>query len=170
MSTQIDHNDGTVRQDDRGHEIPDPNPIEVPLGHKVPETLAQMFQRYVRVQFSEYAAQQGTETFDQADDFDHPEDLDPTTPYEVEFDPVLGKELTAADFMDPNRREWLKEQYLLAERNSIRAAERKEAIDQAYKDALKNAVQGRAAPAKGRHTPTPAEQLKAGPTGPDSAT
>lgn len=161
--TNIDHNTGEIRQDERGREIPDPKPMEVPLGHKQPETLAQMFQRYVRGQFSDYAAMHGLETFDQADDFEIPEDLDPSTPYETEFDPVLGRDLTAADFMNPEKRDWIRSQYLLAERNKIRADERQEKINQAYQEALKNAVQGRAAPAVGTHTPTLAEQLKAGP-------
>lgn len=129
--------DGVIRQDENGREVPDPRPVEMPLGMKRPETLAEQVQRLVRRQVSEYAAMHGHETFEEADDLEIDEDFDPSTPYELEFDPVLGREITAADFQDAQRREYLREQYLAAERNAIRAETRQEAIDEAYKASRK---------------------------------
>ncbi len=83
--------------DDNGHEIPDPNPVALPLGFKRPETLAEQIQRMVRTQVSDAALAGGAETFEDADDFDTGDDDDdePGTPYELEFDPVLGREISA---------------------------------------------------------------------------
>lgn len=156
----VDHETGEVRLDEEGREIPDPTPIELPLGMKRPETLAEQVQRLVRNQVSQYAAIHGHETFEEAEDFDIEDDLDPSTPYELEFDPVLGKELTPADFKDPEKREYLREQYLLAERNAIRAEARQEAINDAYKAAKKSGVKGAAPPSDASKPPkaAPAEQ------------
>lgn len=156
----VDQETGEVRLDEEGREIPDPTPIELPLGMKRPETLAEQVQRLVRNQVSQYAALHGHETFEEAEDFDIEDDLDPSTPYELEFDPVLGKELTPADFQDPEKREYLREQYLLAERNAIRADARKEAIDEAYKAAKKSGVKGAGPPSDAPKPPpaAPAEQ------------
>lgn len=143
----IDPVTGEFRLNERGEEIPDPTPIEVPAGMKRPETLAEQVQRLVRRQVSDYAALHGHETFEEADDLEMDDDFDPSTPYEVEFDPVLGRDLTAADFKDAQRREWLREQYLLAERNAIRAEERQEAINEAYKAARRKEVRQATSPA-----------------------
>lgn len=152
----IDQETGVVIQDENGHEIPDQTRLEVPLGFKRPETLAEQVQRLVRHSVSEYAALHGAETFDEADDLELEDDFDPSTPYEVEFDPVLGRDITAADFKDHQKREWLREQYLLAERNAIRAEERQEAIDQAYQASRKKAAPTPTAPA----APPPAKPLE----------
>lgn len=40
-----------------------------------------------------YAEQNGLESPEEADDFDCDEDFDPTSPWELEFDPVAGKEV-----------------------------------------------------------------------------
>lgn len=138
--SNIDPVTGEFRLNELGEEIPDPTPIEIPAGMKRPETLAEQVQRLVRRQVSDYAALHGHETFEEADDLEVDEDFDPFTPYETEFDPVLGRDITAADFKDAQKREWLREQYLLAERNAIRSEERQEAINEAYKAARRNAV------------------------------
>lgn len=86
--------------DARGWEVPDPRPVELPIGMTRPETVEQMIQRMVRGRLSDLAEEQGYETFDEANDFDvEDETFDPDTPYEVEFDPFLGREMTADDFM-----------------------------------------------------------------------
>jgi len=82
-----------------GRERPDPKPLEIPSGMKRPETLAEQVQRLVRTQISEEAAAQGFETFEESEDFDVDDDIsDPSTPYEVVFDPVLGQEISPAEF------------------------------------------------------------------------
>lgn len=90
-----------AKHDERGWEIPDPKPLSIPSGFKRPETLSEQVQRLIRHGLSDIAASQGFETFEDADDFDvEDEHLDPATPYEAEFDPVLGRDLTAAEFKE----------------------------------------------------------------------
>lgn len=85
--------------DAEGREIPDPRPLSLPLGFKRPETLTEQVQRLIRNSMSEYAALNDAETFDESDDFDIDDDpIDPETPYEMEFDPVLGREVSPAEF------------------------------------------------------------------------
>lgn len=84
-----------AKLDDNGHELPDPTPLTLPSGFKRPETLEAQIQRLVRGAISRQAAESGYETFEDADDFDIPDDTDdPFTPYEMEFDPILGREVS----------------------------------------------------------------------------
>lgn len=57
----------------KGEEIPDQTPIELPIGHKVPETLEQMIARMVRIH-SVAAIKEGLESFEDADDFETDEE------------------------------------------------------------------------------------------------
>lgn len=68
---------------ENGHEIPDPRPMAAPLHIRVPETLAQQIQRMVRSELSQRAADQGHETFEEADDFDVGDDEELSSPYEL---------------------------------------------------------------------------------------
>lgn len=89
------------RLDRNGHEVLDDTPMAIPAGFKRPETLAEQVQRLVRTTVSRQAEEAGFETFEESEDFDV-DDGDATdrgTPYETYFDPVLGKELTPAEFM-----------------------------------------------------------------------
>lgn len=136
----LNHATGEVRLDKEGREIPDPNPVEVPAGMKRPETLAEQVQRLVRTSISAHAALHGQESFEEADDFDIEDDFDPSTPYETHFDPVIGRDITPADFQNPEKRAYLREQYLLAERNAIRAEQTQEAINEAFQASKKTAT------------------------------
>jgi hypothetical protein len=121
-------------QDGRGWEVPDPTPVAIPVtGVKKPLPLAEQVARLVRSETWNRALADGAETFAEADDFDVEDDFDPRTPYETEFDPTLGREVTPADFQNPERRDELRQAYLVAERNAIRAEERQRAIDEAYR-------------------------------------
>ncbi len=80
--------------DKHGRELPDNTPIALPLGFKIPETLAEQIQRLIRNQVSVAASEGGAETFAESDDFDIDEDEDPQSPYEMTFDPVLGREVS----------------------------------------------------------------------------
>lgn len=85
----------------KGREMPDAKPMEIPVGFKRPETLAEQVQRLVRTQLSQEAAQSGLETFEEANDFDIADDpIEPGTPYEEEFDPVLGRGITPAEMRE----------------------------------------------------------------------
>lgn len=158
----LNHVTGEVRLDAEGREIPDPNPMEVPAGMKRPETLAEQVQRLVRTSISAHAAMTGKESFEEADDFDIEEDFDPSTPYETQFDPVIGRDITPADFQNPEKRAYLREQYLLAERNAIRAEETQAAINEAFIASRKKATPaGR--PAAAPSSDPPAQPLAAAP-------
>lgn len=110
-------------QDNRGHEVPDPKPLEVPAGFKKPELLADTVRRLVRSeQFQRDLDNAGLETFDDADDFEVDDDFDPSTPYETFFDPVLGKEITPLEFK--TREEHYKSQYVKASQEYYKAVDR----------------------------------------------
>lgn len=78
----------------KGQEVVDPNPVAVPTGLGRSETLSEQIRRLIRTLLSEQAGADGEETFEEADDFDVGDDFDPTTPYEMNFDPVLQREVS----------------------------------------------------------------------------
>lgn len=82
---------------EHGQEILDPKPMEIPVGFTRPPTLQEQIQRFVRIEASRLAAKEGLETFEEADDFAVGDDYDPSSPYELEFDPDLGKEVTKTE-------------------------------------------------------------------------
>lgn len=75
--------------DEQGHEIPDPVPMEPPLGYRRTPSLAEQIRMHIRSEALRRAAEEaGYETFEEADDFDVGDDYDPTSPYEEVFDPA----------------------------------------------------------------------------------
>lgn len=68
--------------------VPSQERKALPVGAKIPETEAQRFARLLRnSEFARMVAAQGLETFEEADDFDVPDDLNPpNTPWEENFD------------------------------------------------------------------------------------
>lgn len=63
--------------DELGREIPDPRPVEVPVGISKPESMNDMIRRLVRQEASRTAEEAGYESFEEADDFEvEDEDLD----------------------------------------------------------------------------------------------
>lgn len=86
--------------DDQGREIPDPQPIAIPAGYKLPESLSDQIRRLIRSeQFSKMVNDQGFDTFEEAEDFEIDDDMwDPSSPYEEVFDPVLGRGITLDEF------------------------------------------------------------------------
>lgn len=105
----------------------DGSPVAVPAGFKKPETMEERIRRFVRNELSSEAAQAGAESFDEANDFDIPDDpVDPSTPFEEFFDPALGRSITPDEF---NRYEAIyREQYLRAQAGKIAAEDREAAI------------------------------------------
>ena len=98
---------------EKGEEVLDSRPMEVPLGFQRPETLQETMRRLIRDEdIQGELRSQGIETFDESEDFDcGDEDNDPflrDTPYELEFDPGLGKEIYKAEKvqLDRHRREF----------------------------------------------------------------
>lgn len=72
----------------RGEEIPDPKPTGLHVNFKRPLPLGERIRKLVQ---SELLAREldatGVETFEDADDFDTPDDPTDSTPYEESFDP-----------------------------------------------------------------------------------
>lgn len=76
----------------RGKEIFDPTPVAAPIGWKKPKSMQELMAKYMR-DASEYAQRSGLETFEEAEDFEVGEEDDFETPWELEFDPISGKEM-----------------------------------------------------------------------------
>jgi len=77
--------------DAKGREILDPTPLALPVGFKHPPTLSeQMEQMFRSYEVNRAIANQGHETFDEANDFDVEDDPDElSSPYSI----VTGKHL-----------------------------------------------------------------------------
>lgn len=72
---------------DPGREYPDPTPVARPVNWQAPPTIQDQIRRFVREEYSRYAADQGQETFDDADDFDVGDDPpDRTSDHELDAD------------------------------------------------------------------------------------
>lgn len=114
--------------DEKGNELPDPNPMEIPAGFKRPETLAEQVRRLVRSQhLADAAESQGFETFDESNDFEIDDDMfDPSSPYEEVFDPVLGRGITQDEF-HRNEAEY-RRRFMEAEQRAYQEMDRSEAL------------------------------------------
>lgn len=75
-----------------GKEIFSPIPVAAPVNWKKPKSVQEMMVKYMR-DASEYAARSGHETFEEAEDFDIGEEDDFESPWELDFDPITGKEM-----------------------------------------------------------------------------
>lgn len=73
--------------DDLGREIPDPRPMQPPIGYKKQPSMFDLVRDAVRREHALYAANREPETFEDAEDFDVDDDFDPQSPWENEFDP-----------------------------------------------------------------------------------
>lgn len=74
--------------DQYGRERPSPLPIQPPIGYKKTPSLREQIRAMILSEkMREYALSQGAETFEEADDFDIGDDFDPTSPYEMQFEP-----------------------------------------------------------------------------------
>lgn len=70
--------------DKNGREIPDPEPIAVPLRLRGRDTLKDQVQALVARELSARAAEAGEESFEDSEDFDIDDgELPPMTPYEI---------------------------------------------------------------------------------------
>lgn len=113
--------------DKDGNEVPDPTPVSIPAGFKVPESLSDQIRRLIRTSLSQQADDQGMETFDESEDFEIDDDMfDPSSPYEEVFDPVLGRGITLDEF---HRNEAIyQKRYLEAEQKAYEAMDTSEAL------------------------------------------
>lgn len=74
--------------DERGREVSDPTPVEIPVNFRRPETLQEQIRRLIRTEMSVQALNEGKETFDEADDFDIEPD-EPRSQWELDDDQLL---------------------------------------------------------------------------------
>lgn len=95
------------RNPDRRHEVVDPNPMTLPVKFQRPPTLAEQVARYMGAH-ERYAAQQGHETPEEADDFGDDDEDEPTSPHELVFDSLLNREIPRYEktLLDAGRRKF----------------------------------------------------------------
>lgn len=62
------------RLNEVGQEVPDPKPVGLPIGYKHPPTLEQRIKSMIEVTLSRQAAAAGSESFEEANDFDVDDD------------------------------------------------------------------------------------------------
>lgn len=87
-----------------GRQMVSPLPIAPPVGYKKHPTIAEQIRTMVRSErLAQEAAAAGFETFDEADDFEVGDDYDPTSPYEVNFDPAPEAPAPAAAPAEPGQ-------------------------------------------------------------------
>lgn len=67
---------------ERGHEVPDPTPVAMPVGFERPPSMIEMIRMHIRRELSEHAQSQGAETFEEAEDFEIEDEDIPLTRYE----------------------------------------------------------------------------------------
>lgn len=107
----VDPESGEVisSHDAEGREILDTTPIAPPVGFTKEPSMFDYVREMVRSErLRQEAEAQGFESFEDADDFDVGDDVDPTTPYENDFDPDV-RELYAAGRSEVDRRSKAKE-------------------------------------------------------------
>lgn len=96
--TKADQETGEIVHDEAGREIPDPNPMQPPVGYNRQPSLAEQIRAMVvsdRLRQEAIAA--GAETFEEADDFEVGDDFEAErhSPYEANFDPMTPHERAA---------------------------------------------------------------------------
>lgn len=74
---------------EKGYEIPDSTPVEIPSRLRMPVSRSAQIRAMIRNEMSRAAADQGQETFEEADDFELPDGEPWISPYENDFDPPL---------------------------------------------------------------------------------
>lgn len=78
-----------LKYDEQGREMMDPTPIAPPIGYKKSPSITEQIRSMITSErLRQEAAAQGYESFEESDDFDMPEDPDPKSPYEEQFEPV----------------------------------------------------------------------------------
>lgn len=89
---------GEIVHDERGREIPDPTPMQPPVGYNRQPSLSEQIRAMVVSEKLRLEAQAaGLETFEEADDFDVGDDFEQerSSPYEANFDPMTPQERAA---------------------------------------------------------------------------
>lgn len=100
----------------RAREVLDSTPITIPVNLRRSESMDERIARIVQHSVSKQAADQGLETFEEADDFDIPDDpLDPSSPWETDFDMAaanaVDRGVVQKPDLSPDRYRELQEKY-----------------------------------------------------------
>lgn len=96
-----------MKYNERGEELPDPTPMEVPLKFRPAIGEVQRLKALIREVVSEAASDHGEESFEEANDFDVG-DEEPTSRYEVmEDDQQFQQFVQHGDVDDDRKREYL---------------------------------------------------------------
>lgn len=100
-------------------EMPDPTPMAPPIGYKKQPSMAELVRDVVKKALTEYAQENGMETFEEADDFDIEDDpLDPHSKYEADFE---GDAAAAIRDPDPLEKQYGSVEEFLRENPEIAA-------------------------------------------------
>lgn len=86
--------------DPQGREIPNPTPMQPPIGYKRAPTIQEQMRAMIR-QVSHEAAMSGHETEEEAGDFELDEEWEPTSQWEHPFDPDPALEVMLARASKP---------------------------------------------------------------------
>lgn len=127
----------------RRREAVDPTPVSVPVEFRKSETADQRLARILDHSRQVELARAGFETFEEADDFDIPDDpIDPSTPYERDFDNALANSIDRGVVqkpdLSPERQVEIKNKIKNAPRKKQRAQlDLEEAITNGFKNAQK---------------------------------
>lgn len=110
-----------------GSEIPDSRPVALPVGFEHPEPLQVTLRRLVLDrEFREALEARGEETFEDADDFDVPDDLPVNSPHEDNFDPLhllaRDQETRAGAVLPRSQDEILRAKAVLADAKAAKEA------------------------------------------------
>lgn len=100
----------------RGREVLDPTPVTIPVNLRKSESMDERIARIVQHSVSKAAQDAGLETFEEADDFDIPDDPeDPSSPWEHDFDMATANAVdhgvVAKPDLSPDRIRELKGKY-----------------------------------------------------------
>lgn len=90
----VGHKLKALNQTPTGAEMPNSTPMAPPIGYKKQPSMVDHIRNMVRSEHLRIAAEQaGNETFEEADDFDIPDDPVPPVGFEMEeiFEPVVEK-------------------------------------------------------------------------------
>lgn len=90
-----------VHLDADGNECPDPVPIAPPVGYKRTKPIREQLREMVRGEaLAREAKAAGAETFEESEDFDVDDDMDPRSPWEEQFEPMPGRGDSMADMVE----------------------------------------------------------------------
>lgn len=80
-----------------GREYNDPTPMAPPIGYKRQPSMVEIVRAQIRdAMLAQQLAEQGVETFEEADDFEIGDDYDPSSPWENDFDRPITEVLAEA--------------------------------------------------------------------------